>query len=179
MNKSILSISALCFFLVGVATAGEHSADHEKKMVVAVKTDDFELVETDISHLGVGESEIIQTEDGRTIDLLRTAEGVEIYLDGELVDLAGLHDGDGEHKVVKRKVKIVCEGDEDESECEKKVWMSDDIDLEALHEDDDHVIMIHKLQGGEAEVDIEEEIEVDTDGHQKKIIVIKKHSETG
>jgi hypothetical protein len=179
MNKCIIPISALCFFLAGAASAGEHAADHEKKMVVAVKTNDFELVETDISHLGVGESEIIQTEDGRTIDLLRTTEGVEIYLDGELVDLAGLHDGSGEHRVVKHRVKIICEGDEEESECEEKVWMSDDIDLEALHEEGEHVIMIHKLQHGESEVDIDEEIEIDADGRHKKIIVIKKHSETG
>lgn len=179
MKKYIIFIGALCFFLAEAASAGEDAAGHHRKMVVAVKTDDFELVETDISHLGVGESEIIQTEDGRTIDLLRTAEGVEIYLDGELVDLAGLHDGSGEHRVVKHKVKIICEDDEEDSECEERSWMLDGIDPEALHEEGDHVIMLHKLHDGEVEVDIEEEIEVEADGRHKKIIVIKKHSETG
>jgi hypothetical protein len=179
MRNCIIPLFALSLVFAGVASAGEDAAVHEKKMVVALKSDDFDLVQTDISHLGVGESEIIQTEDGRIIDLLRTTEGVEIYIDGELLDLASLHDDDSVHKVMHREVKVICEGDEDETECAESIWMSDDMDLEALHEEGDHVIMIHKLQDGESDMDIDADVEVEVDDRHKKIIVIKKHSEVG
>jgi hypothetical protein len=41
-------------------------------MVIALQTDDFELAETDISDLEIGDAETIYTESGKTIDLLRT-----------------------------------------------------------------------------------------------------------
>ena len=91
------------------------------KMVIALKTDDFELAETDISELAVGEAQTIETESGTVIDILRTADGADIYVDGELLEMnfddAGLH----EVHVMEEHVEIVCDDDED-------------LDLEELHE---------------------------------------------
>ncbi len=56
-------------------------------MVIALNTDDFNLHETDISELTIGESQTIGTDSGKVIDLLRTADGVEVYIDGELLDM--------------------------------------------------------------------------------------------
>ncbi len=91
------------FIYAGVTLAGD-----KEKMVIQLKTNDFEIAETDISDLAIGESETIVTENGRTIDLLRTAEGVEIYVDGELMDMPHMDgaafDGSGHHKMHKRVV---------------------------------------------------------------------------
>ena len=46
------------------ALAGGEEADVEKKIVIALSTDDFETEETDLSHLAVGDAETIITEDG-------------------------------------------------------------------------------------------------------------------
>ena len=113
----------------------------EKKIVVAMSTNDFELDEIDISDLAVGDAETIVTESGKTIDLLRTEDGVEIYVDGEMMDIPHMgdhgadvdidivHEGhhDGTHKV------IVIESD---SEIE---------DVDSLHEaHEGKVIVIRK-----------------------------------
>jgi hypothetical protein len=127
MNKTLVVflLALICSFSTFSVNAAQ-STDGviEKKRVVALKTDDFELHETDISDLAVGEAETVFTESGKTIDLLRTAEGVEIYVDGELLDtgpggLEGVH------------------GEED---------FDIDLDMEAHH----------------------------GDGHEAKVIVIKK-----
>jgi hypothetical protein len=86
------------------------------KMVIALKTDDFELSETDISELAVGEAQTIETESGKVIDILRTADGADIYVDGELLEMN--FDDEGLHE---EHVEIVCDDDED-------------LDLEELHE---------------------------------------------
>ena len=50
----------------------------------------MQLHETDLSHLEPGDGETIMTDSGKRIDLLRTLDGVEIYIDGELLDLPEL-----------------------------------------------------------------------------------------
>jgi len=126
-NKVIPFLLSTIFVLfAGATVAGVHApADHEKEIVIALKTDDFELVETDISGLAVGESEIIHTDNGKTIDLLRTAEGVEIYVDGELLETGLDHMGNlhEEHKFIHKEIEITCEEGE---ECEEFVVISDD-----------------------------------------------------
>ena len=57
-------------------------AQTQEKMVIAIETDDFKLTETDISMLAIGEAKTIETDNGRFIDIIRTSEGAEIYLDG-------------------------------------------------------------------------------------------------
>ena len=82
----LLAVTILALGSVSLS-AGEHSTHSiQDSMVIALQTDDFELAEHDISDLEIGDAETIYTESGKTIDLLRTAEGVEIYVDGELLE---------------------------------------------------------------------------------------------
>jgi hypothetical protein len=101
---------------------GDTEADHEEKIVVALKTDGFELEETDLSDLAVGDAHTIHTGSGKTVDLLRTEDGIEVYVDGELMTS---HGGDhSQHRIVHKHVEIVCD---DTGECE-------DVDLAVLEE---------------------------------------------
>lgn len=137
MHKLLVLFTAALPLVLGAlpALAGDVGYEaHVEKMVVALATDDFELAETDVSHLAVGEAETIHTESGQIIDILRTKDGLEIYVDGELVnaDGPGLHE---EHRVVHKRVEVICDGDE--ADCEEMVWISggEDLDLEALHDE--------------------------------------------
>ena len=180
MKQIILLLAASVLMLSAASVvAGEDSeVVIEKKYVVALSTDDFELEEIDLSHLAVGDAETIVTESGKTIDMLRTEEGIEIYIDGELLDI-GMGDVElhGSHRIIHTDVEIICDEDE---ECEETVWISEDgdIDLEALHESGDHkVIMIHEdEEHGEMDVDVE----VLHEGHETAHKIIKiKHGEAG
>jgi hypothetical protein len=173
-------------------------------MVIAVKTNDFELTETDISALAIGQAQTIETEGGRVIDILRTADGAEIYLDGELLEMnfdhENLHEeGLHEKHVVRKHLEVICE---DGEECDKNVFIlagDDDHALNLIDEEGNNVF-IHKevefsctdddegtscseqatwTSGGE-EIDLEEIQEMHKDhemhegGKARKVIVIKK-----
>jgi len=133
--RTAFPISALALAMASsFALANDSGWDTRvEKSVIALKTGDFELAETDISHLAVGDAETVYTEDGRAIDILRTEQGVEIYVDGERLDMGagGVHE---DHRVVEQRYEVICADDED---CEKHVWVTDgeDIDLDALHEE--------------------------------------------
>jgi len=128
--KPVLALASLVIFITTSV-----QADTQEKMVIALKTNDFELTETDISTLAIGEAQTIETESGRVIDILRTAEGAEIYVDGELLEMNTDADGPDEKHRVEKQVTVVCE--EAGTSCsEHVVWNSDgeEIDLEELHE---------------------------------------------
>ena len=126
IHKLILLLTVAVFTLGAAAlSAGED------KMVIALTTDDFELAETDVSDLEIGDSETIYTQSGKTIDLLRTADGIEIYVDGELLELGldgeeGIHEG---HHIVHQHVEVDCDTEED---CDL------DIELGSLHGEGHH-----------------------------------------
>ena len=161
MKNQLIVLILAAVFLLGLSptrAAEDASATGEKKIVIALKADDFEVHETDISHLAVGEAETIVTDSGKTVDLLRTEEGVEVYVDGELMgsDLDGLGAHHGGHKVIHKHVEIICDDDED---CDGLVHLEEDIDFDAEVHD-------HDLEHDEA--------------HGAKVIVIKrKAGETG
>lgn len=178
MNRNLITLAVAAWLLAGagaIMAAGEQDAVVDEKLVVALKTEHFEIDETDISHLAVGESETIVTEYGRTVDLLRTEDGVEVYLDGVLLDIP-VHD---EHHVIHQEIEIVCDTDE---ECEELAWVTDDgeIDLEALEADGKHkVIVIHEdmeIDGDLSTEDIDIDVEMSEDGERQKVIIIRKKS---
>lgn len=164
-------------------------ADTREKMLIALKTSDFELTETDISNLAIGEAKTLETESGRVIDVLRTADGAEIYVDGELLEM-NFHD-DGEHGVhaVRKHVEIICH---DEDDCDRNVLIVDG----DSHENAGHAILHREIEitcsdeeegtrcsdkmvwisDGE-EMDIEALHETHGDGGEHNIIVIKKQVE--
>lgn len=125
-----IACSLALFVLVGSAAAGE-----QEKMVIELKTNDFEVAETDISDLAVGEAKTIHTDSGKTVDILRTADGVEIYIDGELLEVPSM--SDGQNQSIHEHVEIECvhEAGEDEGmtgDCgHHMMFISDeDIDLD-------------------------------------------------
>ena len=150
-HKTIFLLAAMSFALsAGSLSAGqhvEHADDH--KMVIALTTDDFELAETDVSNLEIGDAKTIYTESGKTVDLLRTAEGIEVYIDGELLD-TGLHGSEGlhgEHHFIHADIEVECDSEE---ECEEIVWITEDEDMDfGAHHDDQHherVIIIRETK---------------------------------
>ena len=130
MKQYLKPVFALATFAFLAASSVQ--ADSEEKMVIALKTDDFELTETDISTLAIGEGQTIETESGKVIDILRTPDGVEIYVDGEMLEMDFDHDGLHSEHMVKKHVEVICDSDEG---CEEMIWISadEDIDLEELH----------------------------------------------
>jgi hypothetical protein len=92
---------------------------HEEKHLIAVQTDGAELIEADVSDLAPGESRSFVTENGKSIDILKSVDGIELYIDGELQDL-----GMGEHALHENvfllhedtEHTIKCSGD-DVEEC--------------------------------------------------------------
>ena len=196
--KPIFALVALALLVTGTV-----QADIEEKMIIALKTDDFEMTETDISSLAVGESQTIETDSGQVIDLLRTTDGVEIYVDGELLEMnfdnEGLHEegSHGDH-MIKKHVEIICDNDE---ECDKNVFVvtGDDTDIASFVTDDGENIVIHKeielscaseeegtscadkmvwVSEGD-DIDLQElhemHMEGEDEGEGHKVIVIKKH----
>ena len=127
MIHKLILLLAVAVFTLGAASLSAG----EDKMVIALTTDDFELAETDVSNLEIGDSETIYTQSGKTIDLLRTADGIEIYVDGELLELGldgeeGIHEG---HRIVHQHVEVDCDSEED---CDM------DFELGSLHGEGHH-----------------------------------------
>jgi hypothetical protein len=166
--KLTLALAIVFLLITSLAQAADTDGIHEEKMVIALKTDDFELQKTDISHLEVGDAETIVTESGKTIDLLRTEDGVEIYVDGELLEPGAR----GDHEMIHKRIELVCE---EEDACEELVWVSEDgdIDLDMLHGEDHEVIMFREADG-----DSEEIVEIRPGEHHKKVIVIRDQAES-
>ena len=131
--------------IVALLSATSTQANNEEKMIIALHTDGNELVNADISELAIGEAKTIETDDGTVIDILRTVDGAELYVDGELLemdfDAEGMH---GDH-MIKRHVEIFCEDDENCNETEFIIADSD-VDIEKIHElhegGDGHKVMV-------------------------------------
>lgn len=187
--KVIFSLAALALL-----AAASVQAQSVEKMVIALKTDDFEMTQTDVSDLAIGESQTIETDSGKVIDILRTADGVELYIDGELLEMD--FDGEGLHEehMIQKHVEIICDDDE---ECDKNVFVftGDDNDMSAWISDEGQHVLLHgdtELSCGtdddetscsekmvwisdDEEFDLEELHEMHANGDGHKIIVIKKH----
>lgn len=82
------AFTALALLLAAPLVMSPAAAELElhRTHVIKVQTDDAEVIEADVSHLQPGEAEMIVTENGTTVDLVRTDAGMEIWIDGELMD---------------------------------------------------------------------------------------------
>lgn len=185
------TVLALATFVILATTSVQ--AENQKKMIVALKTSDFELTETDISSLAVGEAQTIETESGRVIDILRTANGAEIYVDGELLEMNFDDDALHEKHMVRKHAEIECENDED---CDNNVVIlsGDHDDLPDWITEEGDNVFIHKeivlsctddeegsscrdkavwvSEGGD--IDLEEIHEKHNSADAHKVIVIRK-----
>ena len=185
------------FTLAALALISASSVGAETEMIIALKTDNFELIETDISTLAVGEAKTIETDSGSIIDILRTADGAEVYVDGELLEMDFDHgDQHGKH-MIKKHVEVICEGDE---ECDENVitvlsgdedsphWMVEEGENVVIHkeieiscsdeEEGTHCIdkMIWVSDGEDIDLEELHEMHKGEEGHQ--VIVIKKQVDT-
>jgi len=148
-SKPTLILPLLLLF-TGLALAGD-----AEQMIIDVITDDFRIDELDISHLAHGDSETIYTEDGRTIDILRRERGIEIFLDGESLDLPSFshtanpeHEAHDGHTVV---VRIECDTD-DEVDChDHPIDLEGDWGIDGAHEPH-KVVVIKKTVEAEDEI---------------------------
>lgn len=149
--KAFLILAGLFTVSAAAVLAGEpEETVIEEKIVIALETDDFAIEETDLGHLAVGEAETIVTESGKTVDLLRTVDGIEVYVDGELIEAGGMHD----EKHVVHTIRVVC--DDEEEDCSEDVtWMEslEDVEIESLREGGQKFIVIHSEDG---ELDVEQ-----------------------
>lgn len=176
----------LLLALMTALTSLSMSVQAKEKMVIALKTSDFELTETDISSLAVGESQTIETGNGTLIDIIKTVDGAEIYVDGELLDMDQPHHG---HETT-RHVEVTCD---DEGNCEEDViviadqgagvsgWVTGEGDQVIIHKETVHAC---KDDGGSTSCSdpalrVTEESDIDFEElHENegthKIIVIEK-----
>lgn len=176
-----------------ILTTTSVQAETQKKMIVALKTNDFELTETDISSLAVGEAQTIETESGRVIDILRTTDGAEIYVDGELLEMDFDDDALHERHMTRKHVEIECETDE---ECDRSIVIlsGDHDDLpEWITEEGDNVFIHKEIElsctdneegtrcsdkaiwvSDNGDIELEEIHEKHTSGEAHKVIVIRK-----
>ena len=164
-----------------------------EKMVIALKTDDFELAETDISELAVGEAQTIETESGTVIDILRTTGGADIYVDGELLEMNFDDEGLHEEHVMEKHVEIVCDDDEECSEhvivlggddSHNSEWVTADGENVFIHkeveitctDDEDTTACSDRMIwiSDDENIDLEELHESHQSGEGHKVIVIKK-----
>ena len=171
-------------------------AETQEKMVIALKTHDFELTETDISTLTIGESQTIETDSGKIIDILRTADGAEIYVDGELLEMNFDHEGLHEDHMVKKHVSVICDNNED---CDNNVFIlaGDDDDLTRVIEDGENTFIHKEIEiscnddeegtsctdkmvwmSEDGNIDLEELHEMHMNGEGHKVIVIRNEIDT-
>lgn len=111
---SLMAGLAVSLFAGAAAFAGDSTV--QRKHVVAIDTGSGAMSKLDISDLQVGEALETVSADGTAIDVLRTADGFELYLDGELQDAFGeaLHAIDGEDAEL---YEIECEVNGPDEEC--------------------------------------------------------------
>jgi hypothetical protein len=191
MKRFLNSLSVLSVLVILASSPVQ--AGNQEKMIIALKSADFELTETDISSLAVGEAKTIETESGKVIDILRTAEGAEIYVDGQLIEMNLDEIGEHDKHIVKKHVEVICENEDD---CEENVMiLSGDghhgLDLSGGH---GGKVLIHKevelvctddeegtscddetiwvSDGGDVDLEALREMHEDHEAH--KVIVIKK-----
>lgn len=101
-------MTARAFVLVGwvclIATAAVAGEERRTEIKIAVDSEagehkvlrfDSADSDIDIESMAVGESQVITDSDGNEVTVLRTEDGFEINVEGETIDIGGLH---GDHE---------------------------------------------------------------------------------
>jgi hypothetical protein len=85
--KPLVAALSGALFATGALAGGETISTH----IIKVAADGDEVIEADVSELELGESLEFVTESGQVIDILKAPEGIELYIDGELLDPLAAH----------------------------------------------------------------------------------------
>ena len=113
----IVTIRALvlCFWACLIATAAVAGEEYRTKIEIAVDGDggkdrilrfDSADPDVDIESMEVGESRVIKDSDGNDVTVLRTEDGFEFDVEGEKIEIAGLHGDHDDHAVVEKHQKV-------------------------------------------------------------------------
>ena len=151
--RTLFTMIAIGLFAIAAqaAVAGDAPGpEGEETIVISIVTDDFAIEDADLSHLAVGDAETFVTDGGKTVDMLRTDDGIEIYVDGELIEGGDV----SADKHIVREIHIVC--DEEAEDCsEDMTWVEglEDLEIESLHEHGQKYIVINSEDG---EFDVEQ-----------------------
>lgn len=164
----LLQVSTLVLFGTFSAQASEQTK--AERMVIVNTGDDSRHIETiDASELELGDAKTVFTEDGKTIDVLRTVDGLEIYINGKEVEIPDIpldfaHMKHGMDIDFEHDIECISD-DEEECDIHGLMVMTDDVIVNSdSMEDGKHIIRIHKELEGAAE------------GHseQHEVIMIKR-----
>ena len=156
----------------------------DREIKIKLKTDDFEMSETDLSHLEIGDSETLYTEDGKEIFVTRHEQGMTVEVDGKTIEmLDSLHAGHGDGYQV-RKIIRCHEGEECETEFDGLIEHDE---LQKLHHGDGYAMgyRVEKILECSSEDDCTEDVQVwvdesdgdvvvETDG-DSHVFVVKRH----
>ena len=141
MKEYFRLVLALATTLVFVTASVQ--ANSEQKMMIALKTDDFVLAETDVSELALGESQTIETENGQIIDILRTSDGVELYIDGALLEMDLVNEGLHKEHMLENLHEI--ERESDLEYVQKLVVVNSDLtEVSDWADDNNHHVFVHR-----------------------------------
>ncbi len=184
--RPVFVLAIVAFFSVTAMQAGG-----DEKMIIALKTDSDALVTTDVSELAIGEAKTIETDNGEVIDILRTADGAEIYINGELLEMDFTSESEGDQRAMKKHVKIICEAGQECNEEEIVITGDGSTHLNWVSEDGEHVIIREEVElncGDEdpeckdrmiwvtegEEIDVEAISDLHQDGEDQRVVVIRK-----
>jgi len=111
-----------------ILTPASALAHNPEMLVIELETDDFKLAETDISTLAIGETKTIETDSGKIVDILRTSDGAEIYVDGELLEMSFNDEDLHEEHMMNKQMEIICDNGQ---ACDENIIMLNHDEYEA------------------------------------------------
>lgn len=104
----IFKKTAVLIWAILLATAAIAGEQHRTKIEIQVDDDesglqsfkfDSEDAGFNLHDLAVGETRVLTGESGNTAQVTRTEDGFEMEVNGEKIDLGGMHDMEGMHRV--------------------------------------------------------------------------------
>lgn len=193
LGPQVIGVCGLFALALSANTTFAGPEVHES-IKIAVKTDDGIDETVNIENMEVGDSELITTESGREVLVSRTEDGLELDIDGKLIEVALPHadkdgsghrmmilSGDDEHHFSGDDANFVIIDEDEESLGEnvfvKRIYKSaeGDFDMEDLHE------MIDIEADGVHVIDVDVDAGDFHEGEDKVIIIkkrVEKHSES-
>lgn len=188
LGPQIIGVCGLAALALSANTTFAGPDVHES-IKIAVKTDDGIDETVNIENMQVGDSELITTESGREVLVSRTEDGLELDIDGKLIDVALPH---ADHEGSGHRMMIISGDDEHHFSGDGADFVIIDEEEESLG---DNVIIkrVYKSAEGDFEMeDLHEMIDVEADGvhvidldvetgdfheGEDKVIIIKKRVE--
>ena len=188
LGPQLIGICGLVGLALSANTTFAGPEVHES-IKIAVKTDDGIDETVNIENMEVGDSELITTESGREVLVSRTEDGLELDIDGKLIEVALPHageegsghrmmilSGDDEHHFSGDGANFVIIDEDEES-------LGENVFVKRIYKSAEGDFDMEDLQGMiDMEADGVHVIDVDVDAGdfhegEDKVIIIKKRVE--